>query len=62
MVVLSGVAELVDSDTMIINEFTYAAYTPAQDLDGDRLPDEGAQPVVCSTLPQLLFKRLSTFP
>ena len=62
MVTLTGTAELVDRDTMIIREFTYAAYTPAQDLDGDRLPDEGAQPMVCATLPQLPFKRLPMFP
>ena len=62
MVTLTGTAELVDRDTMIVHEFTYAAYTPAQDLDGDRLPDEGAQPVVCATLPQLPFKRLAVFP
>ena len=61
MVVLAGTAELVDSDTMIMNEFTYAAYVPAQDLDGDRLPDEGAVPVMCAALPQLPFKRLPVF-
>jgi hypothetical protein len=61
MVVLAGNAELVDSETMIIHEFTYAAYTPAQDLDGDRLPDEGTVPVVCAAMPQLPFKRLPVF-
>jgi len=62
MVTLTGTAELVDSGTMIIHEFTYAAYLPAQDLDGDRLPDEGAAPVVCAAIPQLPFKRLPMFP
>jgi hypothetical protein len=62
MVVLAGTAELVDGNTMLMREFTYAAYTPAQDLDGDRLPDAGARPVVCAALPQLPFKRLPTFP
>jgi hypothetical protein len=62
MVTLTGTAELVDAETIVIHEFTYGAYTPAQDLDGDRLPDEGAQPVVCSMMPQLPFKRLPMFP
>ena len=62
MVTLTGTAELVDSGTMIMQEFTYAAYTPAQDLDGDRLPDEGTVPVMCAALPQLPFKRLPMFP
>jgi len=62
MVTLTGTAELVDSGTMVMNDFTYAAYTPAQDLDGDRLPDEGAAPVICAPLPQLPFKRLPMFP
>jgi hypothetical protein len=62
MVTLAGTAELVDSSTMIIHEFTYAAYLPAQDLDGDRLPDEGAVPVVCAAIPQLPFKRMPMFP
>lgn len=62
MVTLTGTAELVDSGTMIINEFTYAAYLPDQDLDGDRLPDEGAVPVMCAAIPQLPFKRLPMFP
>lgn len=62
MVTLTGTAELVDSDTMTISEFTYAAYLSAQDLDGDRLPDEAAVPVVCAVMPQLPFKRLPMFP
>ena len=61
MVTLTGTAELVDSGTMIMHGFTYAAYLPAQDLDGDRLPDEGAEPVMCAAIPQLLFKRLPMF-
>lgn len=61
MVTLTGTAELVDRETMVMNGFTYAAYTPAQDLDGDRLPDAGAEPVVCAALPQLPFKRLPVF-
>ena len=62
MVTLTGTAELVDAGTMIIHEFTYAAYLPAQDLDGDRLPDEGAVPVTSAVMPQLPFKRLLLFP
>jgi len=62
MVTLTGKAEFVDYNTMIINEFTYAAYLPTQDLDGDRLPDEGAVPVMCAAIPQLPFKRLPMFP
>lgn len=62
MVTLTGTAEFVDSGTMIIHEFTYAAYLPAQNLDGDRLPDEGAVPVMCAAIPQLPFKRLPMFP
>ena len=58
MVVLSGNAELIDRNSMIIHEFTYAAYMPDQDVDGDRLPDEGAVPVTSVTMPQLSFKRL----
>ena len=61
-VTLTGTAELVDSGTMILHEFTYAAYLPAQDLDGDRLPDEGAVPVMSAVLPQLPLKRLPMFP
>lgn len=61
MVTLTGTAELVDRETMVMSGFTYAAYTPAQDLDGDRLPDAGAKPVVCAALPQLPFKRLPVF-
>ena len=61
MVTLTGTAELVDSGTMILHEFTYAAYLPDQDLDGDRLPDEGAVPVICAEIPQLPFKRLPMF-
>ena len=61
MVVLSGNAELVDRYTMMIHDFTYAAYMPDQDADGDRLPDEGAEPVVFAEIPQLSFKRLLLF-
>jgi len=61
MVTLTGTAELVDRETMVMSGFTYAAYTPAQDLDGDRLPDAGAKPVICAALPQLPFKRLPVF-
>ena len=59
---LTGTAEFFDSGTMIINEFTYAAYLPVQDLDGDRLPDEGSIPVICAVIPQLSLKRLPMFP
>jgi hypothetical protein len=62
MVVLSGNAELMDRDTLVIREFTYAAYLPDQDIDGNRLPDEGAVPVTSVTMPQLPFKRLLLFP
>jgi len=62
MVTLTGTAELVDREMMVMSGFTYAAYTPAQDLDGDRLPDAGVKPVVCAALPQLPFKRLPMFP
>lgn len=62
MVTLTGTAEFVDSNTMIINKFTYAAYLPTQNLDGDRLPDEGEEPVMCAAIPQLPFKRLPMFP
>jgi hypothetical protein len=62
MATLTGTAELVDSQTMVIHNFTFAAYMPAADLDGNRLPDEGAQPVICSALPQVSFNRLPMFP
>ena len=62
IVTLTGTAELVDSGTMIVHEFTYSAYTPEQDLDGDRLPDEGSMPVTSAVIPQLSFKRLPMFP
>ncbi|MFC1635109.1 hypothetical protein ACFL5Z_09725 [Planctomycetota bacterium] len=62
MVVLSGNAELIDRNTMIVHEFTYAAYMSDQDADGDRLPDEGAEPVTFAAIPQLSFKRLLLFP
>jgi len=61
MAVLTGTAELVDSNTLVVNDATMGGYTPAQDLDGDRLPDEGAAPVACMEMP-VTFKRLPMFP
>jgi hypothetical protein len=61
MAVLTGTAVLTDSDTLVVDDATLAAYTPDQDADGDRLPDEGAVPVACFASP-LNFKRLPMFP
>lgn len=61
MAVLTGTAELVDSNTLVVDDATMGGYTPAQDLDGDRLPDEGAAPVACMEMP-VTFKRLPMFP
>jgi len=61
MAVLTGTAVLTDSDTLIVDDATLAGYTPDQDADGDRLPDEGAVPVACFASP-LTFKRLPMFP
>jgi hypothetical protein len=60
MGVVSGMLEFTDADTL---EFTgtISAYTPDQDADGDRLPDEGAVPMAC--VPGILtFTRLPMFP
>jgi hypothetical protein len=61
MAVLTGTAELVDRETLVLKDATLAGYTPAQDVDGDRLPDEGATPVVCMQMPLTTFKRLPMF-
>jgi hypothetical protein len=61
MAVLTGTAVLTDSDTLIVDDATLAGYTPDQDADGDRLPDEGAVPIACFASP-LVFKRLPMFP
>ena len=60
MAVLAGTAELVDSNTLVVSDATLGGYTAAQDLDGDRLPDEGAAPVACVQMP-LTLKRLPMF-
>lgn len=61
MAVLAGTAELIDNDTLLVSDATLAAYTPDQDIDGDRLPDEGAVPMGCFASP-LAFKRIPMFP
>jgi hypothetical protein len=61
MAVLTGTAALTDSDTLVVDDATLAGYTPDQDKDGDRLPDEGAVPIACFASP-LVFKRLPMFP
>jgi hypothetical protein len=61
MAVLTGTAVLTDSDTLIVDDATLAGYTPDQDADGDRLPDEDAVPIACFASP-LVFKRLPMFP
>ena len=61
MAVLTGTAELIDRDTLLVSDATLAAYTPDQDIDGDRLPDEGAVPVGCFASP-LALKRIPMFP
>ncbi len=60
MGVISGTMELVDADKV---EFTgtIAGYGPDQDADCDRLPDEGAVPLICAPL-SLTFKRLPMPP
>jgi hypothetical protein len=60
MGVISGTLELNDADTLQFTG-TISAYTPDQDANGDRLPDEGAVPMAC--MPGVLaFKRLPMFP
>jgi hypothetical protein len=56
-----GSERLVDGETLVLEDATLAGYTPAQDLDGDRLPDEGAAPVVCLPMPSTFFKHLPMF-
>jgi hypothetical protein len=60
MGVISGTMELVDTDKVEYTG-TIAGYGPDQDVDGDRLPDEGAVPLVCAPL-SLTFKRLPMPP
>jgi hypothetical protein len=60
MTTLTGTLQLVDADTLEL-EGALAAYTPDQDADGDRLPDEGAVPMACFPIP-VVFKRLPMFP
>lgn len=62
MVVLTGTAESVDSETLVLNDGTLGAYAADQDADGDRLPDDGAKPVACFQVPLQTFKRLPMFP
>ncbi len=61
MAVLAGTAELIDNDTLLVSDATLAGYTPDQDVDGDRLPDEGAVPMACFASP-LALKRIPMFP
>jgi len=61
MTVLTGTAEFVDSETLVLNDGTIGVYAADQDADGDRLPDDGAKPVVCFQGTQT-FKRLPMFP
>ena len=61
MAVLTGMAVITDGDTLVVDDARLAAYTPDQDADGDRLPDEGAVPMACFASP-LIFKRLPMFP
>jgi hypothetical protein len=61
MAVLTGTAVLTDSNTLKVDDATLAGYTPDQDANGDRLPDEGAVPIACFASP-LVFKRLPMFP
>lgn len=60
MGVISGTLELVDADKVQYTG-TVAGYGPDQDADGDRLPDEGAVPLVCAPF-SLTFKRLPMPP
>jgi len=59
MTILTGTLQFVDADTLQF-QGTLAAYTADQDADGDRLPDEGAIPVMCAPTEQS-FKRLPMF-
>jgi len=60
MGIFSGTLELVDPDTLQYTG-TIAGYAADQDVDGDRLPDESAVPVICAPI-SLSFKRLPMFP
>jgi hypothetical protein len=60
MGVMAGTLERIDADTLLFAGVV-SAYAPDQDVDGDRLPDEGAVPVLC--MPgELPLKRLPMFP
>ena len=62
MITLNGTGELIDKDTLVLHESTGSAYVPAQDANGDRLPDERAEPLGCVPMGELTFKRLPMFP
>jgi hypothetical protein len=60
MGVISGTLELTDNNIL---EFTgtISGYAPDQDTNGDRLPDDGAVPVICAPA-SLTLKRLPMLP
>ncbi len=60
MGVLSGTVEFIGADALQFAG-TISAYAPDQDADGDRLPDEGAVPVLCVPA-DLTLKRLPMPP
>ena len=62
MITLNGTGELIDKDTLVLHESTGSAYVPAQNANGDRLPDEGAEPLGCVPMGELTFKRVPMFP
>jgi len=62
MIVMNGTGELIDDDTLVVHDFVGSAYVAAQDANGDRLPDEGTEPVGCLPMGEVTFKRLPMFP
>jgi hypothetical protein len=60
MGVISGTLEFIDAENIQFTG-TIAGYSPDQDADGDRLPDEGALPLMCAP-GSLVFKRLPMAP
>jgi hypothetical protein len=60
MGVISGTLEFTGADTLQFSG-TISAYTPDQDADGDRLPDDGAVPMACVPV-GFTFKRLPMPP
>jgi hypothetical protein len=62
MIVMNGTGEIIDEDTLVVHDFVGSAYVAAQDTNGDRLPDEGAEPVGCLPMGEVTFKRLPMFP